>query len=76
MNPGHLEYQSIRLESMLSSVKGKAVPVTGSGTPHGCETSRLPDFLENRLTNGDEVSLTRRSCFPRGRFLVLISITA
>jgi hypothetical protein len=27
------------------------------------ETSRLPHFLENRLTDGGEVSLTRRSHF-------------
>jgi hypothetical protein len=34
--------------------KGKAIPVTGR------ETSRLPHFLDNRLTVGGEVvSLTR-----------------
>jgi hypothetical protein len=40
------------------------------------ETSRLPHFLDNRLTDGGEVvSLTRRPPFtPRGRFLVLISV--
>jgi hypothetical protein len=49
------------------SPEGKAIPVTGRGGLEGCETSRLPYFLENRLTDGSEVvSLTRRSLFtPR-----------
>jgi hypothetical protein len=39
----------------------KAIPVPGRGGPLGCETSRLPRLLDNRLTNGGEVvSLTRR----------------
>jgi hypothetical protein len=39
--------------------KGKATPVTGRGGPSGCETSRFPYFLDNRLTGGGEVvSLT------------------
>jgi hypothetical protein len=38
--------------------KGKAIPVTGRGGPYGCETSRLSHFLDNRLTDGGEVSLT------------------
>jgi hypothetical protein len=38
--------------------------LTGSGGPYGCETSRLPHFLTNRLTGGGEVvSLTRRHPF-------------
>jgi hypothetical protein len=32
--------------------KRKAIPVTGRGGPQGCETSRLPHFLYNRLTDG------------------------
>jgi hypothetical protein len=44
--------------------KGKAIPVTGHGGPQGCETSRLPHFLDNRLTDsGKVVSLTRRPPF-------------
>jgi hypothetical protein len=36
--------------------------MTGRGGPQGCETSRLPHFLHNRLTDGDEVvSLTRQA---------------
>jgi hypothetical protein len=35
-----------------------------SGDPYGCETSRLPHFLDNRLTDGGEVvSLTPRAPF-------------
>jgi hypothetical protein len=45
------------------NVKGKAIPVTGREGPYGCETSRLPHFLDNRLTHGDEISLTRRPPF-------------
>jgi hypothetical protein len=41
--------------------KGKAIPVTGRGGPQGYETSRLPHFLHNRLTDGGKVvSLMRR----------------
>jgi hypothetical protein len=35
--------------------KSKAIPVTGPGGLEGCETSRLPHFLDNRLTDGGEV---------------------
>jgi hypothetical protein len=44
----------------FKKVKDKAIPITGRGGPWGCERSRLPHFLENRLTDGGEVvSLTR-----------------
>jgi hypothetical protein len=48
-------------------VKVKAIPVTGRVCPYGCETSTLPHFLDNRLTDGSEVvSLTRLPRFtPR-----------
>jgi hypothetical protein len=39
-------------------------PVTESGSPYGCETSRLPHFLDDQLTyGGEDVSLTRRPPF-------------
>jgi hypothetical protein len=31
--------------------EAKAIPVTGRGGPYGYETSRLPHFLDNRLTD-------------------------
>jgi hypothetical protein len=45
-------------------VKGKAVSATGYGGPQGCETLRLPHYLNSRLTDGSKVdSLTRRLPF-------------
>jgi hypothetical protein len=53
-------------------------PVAGRGGPSDCQTSRLPYFLRNRLTDGGEVViLTRRQVAlppPPGKFLVLISV--
>jgi hypothetical protein len=44
--------------------KDKAIPVTGREGPEGCETSRLPHFLNSRLTDGGEVvSPTRQPPF-------------
>jgi hypothetical protein len=45
----------------------KANPVTGSGGPKGCETSRLKKFLNDQLTDGGRVvSLICRPSFtPR-----------
>jgi hypothetical protein len=50
--------------------KGKAIPVTDRRGPQCFETSRLPHFLENRLTDGGEVvTLTRRPPFtPQENF--------
>jgi hypothetical protein len=42
-------------EKAKAKKKGKAIPVTGHEGPWGCETSRLPHFLDNRLTDGGEV---------------------
>jgi hypothetical protein len=51
-------------QTCMWKVKGKAIPVTGREDPLGCETSRLPHFQDNRLTDGGEVvSLTRRPPF-------------
>jgi hypothetical protein len=55
--------------------KSKAIPVRGHADPQGCETSRLPHFLDNQSTDGGEVvSLTCELAFTPGRFLVLISV--
>jgi hypothetical protein len=39
----------------ILKIKGKAIPVTGREGPQGCETWRLPHFLNNLLTDGSEV---------------------
>jgi hypothetical protein len=59
------EYKAANVR--MIKVEGTASPVTGRGGPQGCETSRLPYFLNNRLTNDSEVvSLRRRPPFnPR-----------
>jgi hypothetical protein len=49
---------------VFCEVEDKAIPVTGPWGPYGYETSRLPHFLDNRLTDGGEVvSLMRRPAF-------------
>jgi hypothetical protein len=56
--------------------EGKSLPVIGRGGSQGCEKSRLPHFLDNRLTDGGEVVSPTRAGrpFPPGKFLVLISV--
>jgi hypothetical protein len=39
----------------INGIKGKAILVTGHVGPMGCETLRLPHFLDNQLTDGGEV---------------------
>jgi hypothetical protein len=48
-------------------VKSKAITVTGREDPEGYETSRVPHFLDNQLTDGGEdIRLTIRPPFtPR-----------
>jgi hypothetical protein len=56
---------------------GKAIFVTGRESLYDWETSRLPHFLANGLTDSSEVvSLTCRPPFTPGRFLVLTSVKA
>jgi hypothetical protein len=71
----HVE-TTVALETHKVHIKTyNAIPVTGREGPQGCETSRLPHFLQNRLTDsGEVVRLTRRTFFTPGRFLVLISV--
>jgi hypothetical protein len=56
--------------------KCKAVPVTGLEGTYGCETSRLPHFLDNRSQMTVSLSALRagRPLPLLGRFLVLISV--
>jgi hypothetical protein len=57
--------------------KGKAILVAGRDGSQGCETLRLPHFLDNRLTGGSEVvslMCPPASLYPQGRFLVIVSV--
>jgi hypothetical protein len=45
----------------------------GREGPYGCETSRFPHFLDNRLTDGGKPYSPAAPCTP-GIFLVLISV--
>jgi hypothetical protein len=40
--------------------KGKGTRITGHGGPKGCESSRLPHFLDSQLTDGSEVVSLKR----------------
>jgi hypothetical protein len=51
---------------IIKCKKDIAIPVTGRGSPYGCERSMLPHFLDNRLTDGGVVvSLTHQPPFTR-----------
>jgi hypothetical protein len=41
-------------------LEGKSISVTRRAGSYGCETSRLPHFLQNRLTIGGEVVILMR----------------
>jgi hypothetical protein len=58
---GLLDWEKLgEVTSKGNKGKGEATPVTGLGSPLGCETSRRPHFLDNRLTDGCKfVSLKR-----------------
>jgi hypothetical protein len=58
--------QNHTMENIFNK-KIKTIPVTDSEGLYGCETSRIPHFLDNRFTDGGEiVSLMRRPRFtPR-----------
>jgi hypothetical protein len=55
--------------------KGRAILVTSRGSTWYCETSRLPHFLDNRLTQMEVNLSALRTCraLPQERLLVLIS---
>jgi hypothetical protein len=50
-------YGMLPLHHLVLS-EGKAVLVIGHRGPWGCETSRLTLFIDTRLTDGGEVSVT------------------
>jgi hypothetical protein len=43
----------------LIKTRQKAILVADRGGPWDCEKSRLPHFLDNRLTGGGEVEVVR-----------------
>jgi hypothetical protein len=61
--------------SSLRVKESSSYPVTGHGSPQSCDTSRLPRFLDNQLTDGCKVSAlyTSHLLLP-GKSLVLISV--
>jgi hypothetical protein len=53
----------------MQGKKGKDIPVTGRGGPYRCERSRLPHYLDKRLTDsGKGVSPKLRPPFTPGFF--------
>jgi hypothetical protein len=69
--PLYLYNKALLMISYEGKRKSKAIPVTARGGPQGCETSRLPRFLDNRQTDGGEVvSLTHQQRFtPQKHYL-------
>jgi hypothetical protein len=41
---------------MMKRKVSKAIPVIGRASPWSCETSRIPNFLDNRLNGGGDVA--------------------
>jgi hypothetical protein len=68
--------RSSRIHNALSNKEIKInCNVTGCGGPLACQTSTLPHFAENRMTdNGEDVSFTSRPHSTPGIFLVLICV--
>jgi hypothetical protein len=63
------------VQPVASRYSDYATPAHRGGM-QGRETSRLPHFLDNRITDdGEVVSLRSRPPFTPGRFLVLISVS-
>jgi hypothetical protein len=54
-----------------ASLNNRVIFVTGRCNLYGCETSRLPHFLQNWLTDG--IRLTLRPPYTPGRFLIILS---
>jgi hypothetical protein len=55
LSPGKNPYAVKIIKLMIIKKKGKTNPITCHGGPQGCEMSRLPHFLDNRLTDGGGV---------------------
>jgi hypothetical protein len=46
-----VEREDLQMPTLFKLVKGEVIPVAGRGGPYGCETLRLPYYLDNRLTD-------------------------
>jgi hypothetical protein len=57
-NTPNLQYKDVSKKDNCTLVR------SCGGGAYGCETSRLTYFQDNRLTDGDDVSLTRRPLDP------------
>jgi hypothetical protein len=52
-----------RTRTPIPRSSSKAIPVTGQGVLQGCEMSRIPHRLDNRLRDGEVVSFMHRPRF-------------
>jgi hypothetical protein len=59
---------------VIAKRKSKAIAVRGRGGPWDFHTSRLPHFLDNRLTAARLSSYSPAELYPPIRFLVLIPV--
>jgi hypothetical protein len=58
---------TLSVANLHSIEQGRQFCVTGHGGPTACETSRLPHFLDNRLTDGGEAVCNRIAVIPTER---------
>jgi hypothetical protein len=66
---------SCRRENLRSYIEVTTIPVTGFGGLSGCEVSRIPHCLDNRLiTSAKMTALRAGRALPPGYLLVLISV--
>jgi hypothetical protein len=70
------EIHALNLQSHPCRSRSKAIPVTGRGGPQSCEVVRIPNCLDNRITEGGEVvGLAHRpGSIPQKYLLVPISV--
>jgi hypothetical protein len=54
----------IEIHRTSKKEESKAILITGSGSLECCAMLRIPHYLENRLTDGSEVSFKHQQRFP------------
>jgi hypothetical protein len=52
---GKVRNDTVNIRIIVCKVKSKAISVTGRGGPQGCKMLRIPQCLDNRLTDGGKV---------------------